>query len=285
MALAARIAARHPEVGAAERARYQVVLLDEYQDTSHAQLRPAAGPVRRRAPGDRRRRPLPVDLRLARRQRGQPSPLHHGTSRARRPGAQPRSALLSTSFRNTGAGAGRGRRPAGPLRADAPEVPRLVAPPGRAGRGQVACALLETAADEADWIADRIAGLLSAAARHRPGRRARGRTAATTPLHRRRHRGPLPQAVPVPGAARARWRARGIPVEVVGLGGLLTVPEVADIVATLRVMHDPAAADALARLLTGPRWRIGPRDLVALGAAGPERPAERNRPVRQPGRR
>src|SRR5207244_6643785 len=38
VALAARIAARHPEVGAAERGRYQVVLLDEYQDTSHAQL-------------------------------------------------------------------------------------------------------------------------------------------------------------------------------------------------------------------------------------------------------
>ncbi len=51
----------------------------------------------------------------------------------------------------------------------------------------------------------------------------------------------------------------------VGLGGLLTVPEVADIIATLRVMHDPGAADALARILTSPRWRIGPRDLVALG--------------------
>ena len=38
VALAARIASRHPEVGAIERARYQVVLLDEYQDTSHAQL-------------------------------------------------------------------------------------------------------------------------------------------------------------------------------------------------------------------------------------------------------
>src|SRR6202012_5338853 len=38
VALAARIAARHPEVSAAERGRYQVVLLDEYQDTSHAQL-------------------------------------------------------------------------------------------------------------------------------------------------------------------------------------------------------------------------------------------------------
>jgi DNA helicase-2/ATP-dependent DNA helicase PcrA len=54
-------------------------------------------------------------------------------------------------------------------------------------------------------------------------------------------------------------------VEVVGLGGLLAVPEVQDVVATLRVLHDAAASDALARLLTGPRWRIGPRDLVALG--------------------
>jgi DNA helicase-2/ATP-dependent DNA helicase PcrA len=38
MALAARIAMAHPEVGRSERARYQVVLLDEFQDTSHAQL-------------------------------------------------------------------------------------------------------------------------------------------------------------------------------------------------------------------------------------------------------
>jgi DNA helicase-2/ATP-dependent DNA helicase PcrA len=52
---------------------------------------------------------------------------------------------------------------------------------------------------------------------------------------------------------------------VVGLGGLLAVPEVQDVVATLRVLHDAGASDALARLLTGPRWRIGPRDLVALG--------------------
>jgi DNA helicase-2/ATP-dependent DNA helicase PcrA len=37
------------------------------------------------------------------------------------------------------------------------------------------------------------------------------------------------------------------------------------VVATLRVLQDAGASDALARLLTGPRWRIGPRDLVALG--------------------
>ncbi len=70
-----------------------------------------------------------------------------------------------------------------------------------------------------------------------------------------------------------------MPVEVVGLGGLLTVPEVADLVATLRVVDDPTADAALLRLLTGARWRLGPRDLAALGAQarrlarGPQRDA------------
>ena len=36
--LAARLAVEFPEVGAGERERFSVVLLDEYQDTSHAQL-------------------------------------------------------------------------------------------------------------------------------------------------------------------------------------------------------------------------------------------------------
>jgi DNA helicase-2/ATP-dependent DNA helicase PcrA len=51
---------------------------------------------------------------------------------------------------------------------------------------------------------------------------------------------------------------------VVGLGGLLDTPEVRDVVSTLRVLADPAEGAALLRLLTGPRWRIGARDLVAL---------------------
>ncbi|KGM01093.1 hypothetical protein Q760_03835, partial [Cellulomonas cellasea DSM 20118] len=38
VALAARLAREVPEVGSGERARYRVVLLDEYQDTSYAQL-------------------------------------------------------------------------------------------------------------------------------------------------------------------------------------------------------------------------------------------------------
>ena len=57
----------------------------------------------------------------------------------------------------------------------------------------------------------------------------------------------------------------GVPAEVVGLGGLLQLPEVADVVAVLRLLVDPVANADLVRLLTGPRWRIGPRDLAALG--------------------
>jgi DNA helicase II / ATP-dependent DNA helicase PcrA len=64
---------------------------------------------------------------------------------------------------------------------------------------------------------------------------------------------------------RAAFERRDVPVEVVGLGGLLDVPEVADVVATLQVLDDPTADAPLLRLLTGPRWRVGPRDLVALG--------------------
>src|SRR5690606_8691661 len=50
-------------------------------------------------------------------------------------------------------------------------------------------------------------------------------------------------------------RDRGLPVEVVGLGGLLSAPEVADLVALLTVAQDPTRGDALMRLLTGPVCR------------------------------
>ena len=58
--------------------------------------------------------------------------------------------------------------------------------------------------------------------------------------------------------------ARGVPVEVVGLAGLLAVTEVADVVAMLRLVADPSAGAAAMRVLTGPRWRLGGRDISAL---------------------
>jgi len=261
MSMAARIASRHPVVGAGERARHRVVLLDEYQDTSYAQLvllRSLFGgghPVtavgdpcqsiygwRGASAGNLRRfsRDFPcVD--------GEPAPVR----------------VMSTSFRNSGnvlLGAGAIQAD---LRAEAPDVPLLVAPPGHADRGAVRCALLESVHDEAAWVADEVARLLELAPGLAPdgtpwpdGRDAQVRPSDIAVLCRKRAQF---------AALRAALEARNVPVEVVGLGGLLTVPEVADIVATLQVMHEPAASGALVRLLTSPRWRIGPADLVALG--------------------
>lgn len=57
---------------------------------------------------------------------------------------------------------------------------------------------------------------------------------------------------------------RGIPHRILGLGGLLSTPEVVDVVAALRIISDPTAGSALIRLLAGPRWAIGLADLREL---------------------
>jgi len=266
VALAARIASRHPEVGAAERSRYHVVLLDEYQDTSHAQLvllRALFGgghPVtavgdpcqsiygwRGASAGNLRR--FTTDFPVASRPRSRPVPAP--------------ILKLSTSFRNSARVLDAAAVLQEDLRAEAPDVPRLVSAPDRSDRGAVACALLDTVLDEAEWVAGQVAALLALDPGSAPdgepspdGRELKVRPSDIAVLCRKRS-----QFVPI----RRALEALGIPVEVVGLGGLLVVPEVQDVVATLRVLHDAGASDALARLLTGPRWRIGPRDLVALG--------------------
>lgn len=67
------------------------------------------------------------------------------------------------------------------------------------------------------------------------------------------------------GAIVKALREHRIPVEVVGLNGLLAQPEIQDVLAVLEVVEDVTANPALLRLLNGPRWRIGPRDLALLG--------------------
>jgi len=59
-------------------------------------------------------------------------------------------------------------------------------------------------------------------------------------------------------------RRHDIPFHVLGLGGLMAEPEIADLVGALTVVHDPAAGLELIRLLAGSRWRIGVQDLHAL---------------------
>jgi DNA helicase-2/ATP-dependent DNA helicase PcrA len=310
IAIAARIALRHAEVGQLERARYQVVLLDEFQDTSHAQLElmralfggghpvtavgdpcqsiygwrgASAGNMRRFAstfpPVPRSDYPRPDNPRPDNPRPGNPRPgnpkgdnSRSGYSKADNPkagyrisggGRRAEVLQLSTSFRNTGRVLDVAAEIQRDLRAETAEVPRLIAPPERAERGAVVCALLDTVADEARWVAEQVSSLLKLPAGTAPDGRPwpDGRTDQVRPsdiavLCRKRT-----QFAPL----RVALEAAGIPVEVVGLGGLLTVPEVADIVATLRVLHSPAASDSLVRTLTSPRWRIGPQDLIALG--------------------
>jgi DNA helicase-2/ATP-dependent DNA helicase PcrA len=259
--LAARIADRHPEVGAAERTRYQVVLLDEYQDTSHAQLvllRALFGgghPVT--AVGD------PCQSIYGWRGASAGNLRRFATDFPARSGTPAPVRQLSTSFRNAGRVLDAAAFLQAELRVEAPDVPLLVPAPNRGNRGRVTAALLPTMLDEADWLAGQAAALLGLPAGSAPDGQpwpdpqvAGVRPSDIAVLCRKRS-----QFAPL----RRALESRGIPCEVVGLGGLLSVPEVQDIVATLRVLHDAAASDALARLLTGPRWRIGPSDLVALG--------------------
>jgi DNA helicase-2/ATP-dependent DNA helicase PcrA len=56
----------------------------------------------------------------------------------------------------------------------------------------------------------------------------------------------------------------GLDVDVVGLGGLLEMPEIIDLVSALKVVHSPSAGGQLVRLLAGPRWRIGAKDIQRL---------------------
>jgi len=59
---------------------------------------------------------------------------------------------------------------------------------------------------------------------------------------------------------------KNIPTDVLGVGGLVHIPEVADIIALLRTLTMPDSGTALMRLLTGPHLALGARDLMALGA-------------------
>ncbi|TDC32682.1 ATP-dependent DNA helicase [Micromonospora sp. KC213] len=267
LARAARVARDHPAVGAIERDRFPVVLLDEYQDTSHAQvvllnaLFGGGHPVT--AVGD------PCQSIYGWRGASAGTLDRFPTEFARADGTPAEVLGLTTSWRNRPEILGVANALSVPLRAAGARVPQLRAAlcvrdpiPHRSPRGHAAgtvhCALLHTYADEADWIADSVlaawrgaAGMPHALPEHIPVPH-RPTTAVLVRL-----RSQIP-------AIEAALRARGLPVEVVGLGGLLDTPEVRDVVCTLRVLADPTDGAALLRLLTGARWRIGPRDLVSL---------------------
>ncbi|MFD5789347.1 UvrD-helicase domain-containing protein [Streptomyces sp. NPDC127037] len=251
IALSAELALTRPEVGAILRDEYRVVLLDEYQDTSVAQRLllsalfgsgPGTGPTGHAvtAVGD------PCQAIYGWRGASvanlddfpQHFPHADGTPATRY--------ALSENRRSGGRLLHLANGLAAPLRAMHEGVEALRPAPGAERDGLVRCALLPTHTEEIAWLADSIAHLV------RTGK-APGEIAVLC-----RTAGDFPEI-------QAALVARDIPVEVVGLAGLLHLPEVADLVAVCEVLQDPGANAALVRLLTGPRWRIGPRDLALLG--------------------
>ncbi|WP_171991095.1 ATP-dependent DNA helicase [Streptomyces sp. JHA26] len=245
IALSAQLAGL-PEVGRVLRDEFRVVLLDEYQDTSVAQRILLAGlfgggtghPVT--AVGD----PCQAiyGWRGASVANLDDFPEHFAHADGRPATRQ----ALSENRRSGGRLLDLANGLAEPLRAMHAGVEALRPAPGAERDGTVRCALLRTHAEEIDWIADSVAHLV--------------------------HTGKAPGEIAVLCRTATDFAeiqgalvARDVPVEVVGLSGLLHLPEVADLVAVCEVLQDPGANAALVRLLTGPRWRIGPRDLALLG--------------------
>lgn len=70
----------------------------------------------------------------------------------------------------------------------------------------------------------------------------------------------------MPAVSEALW-AVGVPNRIVGLGGLLSTPEVTDLVCALRCIWFADAGNELLRLLAGPRFRLGVADLAGLQQA------------------
>lgn len=237
MQYAAQLAQTSPRVRTEQRRRFGVVMLDEYQDTSHAQrimLRElfrgqtvtAVGDPMQSIYGWRGATSANLKRVLAdfgtpehpavRRQmtvsfRNPETVLHYANVVA--------DSLLETTT---------GKRSVAPLQAHPAN-----------GTGQVDMAFFATQEAEVHWVAQQLRNVTGSAA-------VLVRTKAM-------------QAVMATALEQA-----GVPYEIVGLAGLLDVPEVQDLCALATLLIRPGDAAALARVLGGPMLNLGPTDFAAL---------------------
>lgn len=239
VALALEILRRQPRVAEIERDRFRVVLLDEYQDTSVVQARLlaelfAGHPVM--AVGD-------------------PNQSIYGWRGASASnlddfatafGADGTRFALSISWRNGHRILDAANTIVAPFVArSAVQVERLEPSP-TASNEPVDIVFFESVTDEADAAARWLADHIGTPEPESPSAAMLFRTRKTQPFF------------------LEALRRHGVKFHVLGLGGLLAEPEIADLVSALRVLHDPSAGLELIRLLAGSRWRIGVQDLWAL---------------------
>jgi DNA helicase II / ATP-dependent DNA helicase PcrA len=268
MAAAASLASEVPSVGVALRDEFAVVLLDEYQDTSAAQASLLRGLFSGATVTSGRGHPVTAV--------GDPCQAIYGWRGAAasnilefaqhfpQPDGQPAASYALTVNRRSGQQI---LDAANELATGVRTDPALAAygldldlvAPDETPPGRIEATAHATWPDEVDSICDRIADL------HAAGQVSSWRDIAVL-CRRNTH----------VAAVYAALVERDIPAEIVGLGGLLDLPAVAEVVATLEVLADATANPSMLRLLTSPRWSIGIPDLALLGQRAKELAAARN---------
>ncbi len=234
----------HPGVAALIRARYRVVLLDEYQDTNPAQrellLRVFGEGFPVTAVGDTDQ--TIYEWRGASLENFQQFPEHFSTA----PGEPAATLPLTVNWRSDEAILGLANRvrdriggpsPAGPLR-----------PRSAADSGNVVYGWFSSAKDEARAIAEEVVRL-----HDQEGRAWRDMAIL---FRRNSHI----------GLVRDALELADVPVEVAALGGLLGVPEVNDVHAWMKLLGRPDDGAALVRVLVRGRFRLGLGDVAPLAA-------------------
>lgn len=311
MRFAARIAEADPAIREGERARFKVVLLDEFQDTSHAQMRLFSSIY-----GADEAAGIPAHPVMA---VGDPKQSIYGFRGASDgqmfsfyrhfPTEHVQPLFLSIAWRNDISVLNAANHVAEKLKevpewvraadgditaAQVPDLrPRcaLVGEPGSPAFEQAAAGMVgrvdltyhDSDREEAVAIAERIAAMRTQAVREYERAYAAHRSGdgSVRPRLKMPEIAVLARVHGQLDPIRVECERLGIPVQQVGLGGLLSQPEVVDLVSALRVLADPNRSDALARLLTGARWRLGAADMLALGDWAQSLVRERERALRE----
>lgn len=240
--MAHRLVTEHPRIAERVRSRYRVVLLDEYQDTDPGQrllLGAIFGngfPVTAVGDSDQ----TIYEWRGATRQNFEHFPDHFPTAAGSPAPTLPltlnrRSDTLILDLANRVRSEVHSNAALSPLR-----------PISEAPTGEIHTAWLRTTAEETAWVAEQTRRL------HDEEGVAWGDMAI---LFRKNRNIP---------AVRDALEAADVPLEVVSLGGLLFVPEVIELHAWLRIIHDGDDSEALARVLLGGKYRLGLGDLAPL---------------------
>jgi DNA helicase II / ATP-dependent DNA helicase PcrA len=242
--LAIQVASSHPQVARDYRDRFGAVLLDEYQDTNVAQARLMGTlfghghPVT--AVGD------PDQNIYAWRGASLYNLLEFPTVFRRADGSDALRLPLFTNFRSGARILHAADAIIAPLPANQrPDPDKHLVPFEANGEGEVEVVAHRDELTEARRIADRIWALHAA-----------GSPWAEVAVLCRTSR--------LFFLLQQAFAERGIPAEIVGLAGLLRLPEIVEVLAYARAANDPTASVALARVLMGPRYRVGFKDLALV---------------------